>query len=66
VQGPTGQRNFKGKPSAPPETTGETVMTQPFEHAPEQSSINTVVVGVLMSAVIVLAGLLSFAPYSLI
>lgn len=41
-------------------------MTKQFEHVPEQSSFNSVVVGVLMSAVIVLAGLLSFAPYSLI
>jgi len=41
-------------------------MTQ-FNHIPEQSSrFNTFVIGSLMSAIIVLAGLLSFAPYSLI
>ena len=38
-----------------------------FNHVPEQSSrFNSFVVGSLMGAMIVLAGLLSFAPYSLI
>jgi hypothetical protein len=41
-------------------------MTQ-FHHVPEQgSSFNSIVMGALMSAVIALAGLLSFATYSLI
>ncbi|HKD20623.1 MAG TPA: hypothetical protein VKB71_01360 [Rhizomicrobium sp.] len=42
-------------------------MTQEFQHIPEQSSrLDRFVMGSLMSAVIVLAGLLTFAPYSLI
>ena len=42
-------------------------MTQEFNHIPEQSSrFNNFVIGTLMSTVIILAGLLSFAPYSLI
>ena len=42
-------------------------MTQEFQHIPEQSSrFDRFVIGSLMSAVIVLAGLLTFAPYSLI
>ncbi len=42
-------------------------MTQEFIHVPEQNSrFSTAVVGTLMGAVIVLAGILSFAPYSLI
>jgi hypothetical protein len=42
-------------------------MTHQFHHIPEQSSrLNTFVTGALMSAMIVLAGLLSFAPYGLI
>lgn len=41
-------------------------MTKEFIHVPAQTSrFNGVVIGTLMSAVIVLAGLLSFAPYSL-
>jgi hypothetical protein len=46
---------------------GEVVMTQEFTHIPEQSSrFNNFVIGTLMSTMIILAGLLSFAPYSLI
>jgi hypothetical protein len=42
-------------------------MTRQFNHIPAQSSrINSVVIGTLMSTMIVLVGLLSFAPYSLI
>jgi hypothetical protein len=42
-------------------------MTQFNHHIPEQSSrFNQIVIGTLMSTIIVLAGLLSFAPYSLI
>ena len=42
-------------------------MTQQFHSVPEQSSrFNTFMIGAFMSAMIVLAGLLSFAPYSLI
>jgi len=38
-----------------------------FNQVPEQGSrINTFVIGSLMSAIIVLAGFLSLAPYSLI
>jgi len=49
------------------EKKGEVVMTQEFQHIPEQSSrLDRFVMGSLMSAVIVLAGLLTFAPYSLI
>lgn len=41
-------------------------MTQSFIHVPAQNSrFSGVVIGTLTSAVIVLAGLLSFAPYSL-
>lgn len=49
------------------QTPGDVVMTQQFHQFPEQSSrLNTFVIGAFMSAMIVLAGLLSFAPYSLI
>jgi hypothetical protein len=42
-------------------------MTQQFHHIPEQGSrLNSFVIGTLMSAMLILAGLLSFAPYSLI
>jgi hypothetical protein len=42
-------------------------MTTQFNHIPEQSSrFNQFVIGTLMSTIVVLAGLLSFAPYSLI
>lgn len=42
-------------------------MTQVFNHIPEQSSrFNQFVVSAFMGTVIVLAGLLAFAPYSLI
>ncbi len=42
-------------------------MTQQFHQFPEQGSrLNTFIIGGFMSAMIVLAGLLSFAPYSLI
>ena len=50
-----------------PGTQGEVAMTLQSNHLPEQSSrLNTFVVGAFMSAMIVLVGLLSFAPYSLI
>jgi hypothetical protein len=42
-------------------------MTKVFNHAPEQNSrFNSFVIGTLLSAVGVLVGVLSFAPYSLI
>ena len=42
-------------------------MTWVFNQVPSQtSSFNSAVISVLMGSMIVLAGLLSFAPYSLI
>jgi hypothetical protein len=42
-------------------------MTQVFNHIPEQSSrFNSFVMGTLMSAIGLLVGVLTFAPYSLI
>jgi hypothetical protein len=42
-------------------------MTQEFNHIPEQTSrFNNFIIGTLMSTVLILAGLLSFAPYRLI
>jgi hypothetical protein len=42
-------------------------MTQVFNHIPEQSSrFNNIVMGTLMSAIGLLVGVLTFAPYSLI
>ena len=50
----------------PPGVKGEVVMTQ-FNHVPEQSSrFNQFVISAFMGTMLVLAGLLSFAPYSLI
>ncbi len=38
-------------------------MTRDFSHAPAQTSrFNVVVVGALMTAIVVLAGILSFSP----
>jgi hypothetical protein len=49
-----------------PGKPGEVVMTQ-FNHVPAQSSrFNQYVVSAFMGTMLVLAGLLSFAPYSLI
>jgi hypothetical protein len=55
------------RPGSAGKKTGEVIMTQQFQHIPEQSSrFSRVVVGTLMSTVVLLAGLLTFAPYSLI
>ena len=41
-------------------------MTKVFNHVPEQSSrFNNIVMGTLLTAVGLLVGVLSFAPYSL-
>jgi hypothetical protein len=46
---------------------GELIMTREFNVGETQvSRFNSVVVGTFMGAVIVIAGILSFAPYSLI
>ena len=41
-------------------------MTQQFQHLPESPRFNRIVMGTLMSAIGVLVGILTFAPYSLI
>ena len=68
MQGRRGPAKFKGrKAKSTAGKAGEVVMTQEFTHIPEQSSrFNNFVIGTLMSTMIILAGLLSFAPYSLI
>jgi hypothetical protein len=65
IEGRGGQEKFRGRQRRP-DLNGEIAMTQ-FNHIPEQSSrFNQFVVSALMGTMIVLAGLLSFAPYSLI
>jgi hypothetical protein len=65
IEGRGGHEEFRGRMSRP-ESKGEVAMTQ-FNHVPEQSSrFNQFVVSAFMGTMLVLAGLLSFAPYSLI
>lgn len=65
IEGRGGHEEFP-RVAEPPGVKGEVVMTQ-FNHVPEQSSrFNQFVISAFMGTMLVLAGLLSFAPYSLI
>jgi hypothetical protein len=57
---------FEAGEGTAPQKARRDVMAQDFiRPQSEGSRINTIVMGTIMTAVLVLAGLLSFAPYSL-